>query len=388
VIGARDVVVNALTSGTSHAIYAALLILALFPSDSGDKELVKLIEIQRDSRNSRIRRTAVRAFVATLSINHREMVCQQILGRISRPINCTQLHFDLMLLKKLKKLGLSVILPSQLPLQNCHILDILVKKINNQPIDFINQTISELILTLKHWKMKNPVPEQLFTYLINELISPNPNRNQAFQIEGLHFLTKFLPSHILINFECLANLIQTIEIIEIRANLIRLLRFVEHPIIDQLLPLFVELAGTPFEGLASIHLALSSIADIIHKSEEGLKVIVFLLINDISQVRMETARLISDPPIGELVLIDQIIGKLSDHAKCEICEKWRHEIEIKSQVDEFGEPLTFFVDELFIIFHCFPSLETVVFAENDYPANLSEIRSRVIRLQFLGNLDN
>ena len=372
--GSRNVVKKALTSGNSHAIYLALLLLRHFPADAGDQELADLVEKVGDSPSSRIRRTAARAFAAVVSIDNRESVAIRIVDALPNDTN-NQLHFHLLVLNELQ-----VPVSVSVDTRNCPMLKEALHKLQGTTPDWTKQRLGSLVTMLRTWAPDTPVPQDLTNHLVSRLITPELlNGNEAFQIEGVRFLALHLTPNSLTQAQGLTiiDLIKRTGSVELQAALIRLLRFVQDADVSGLIDFAFEYASNPFEAFVPVQMSLSFIADLLHSREGGSSVIFFLLLNDIPKVRRQTADMIGMTNQSEILSVTELVRNMSDAIRRKVVSQWIRVVE--SRVDE-SEPMTFYVDEFKIFYVLVPESEAEFWRTIEHPLSIQEMRRKMLSL--------
>jgi hypothetical protein len=203
---------------------------------------------------------------------------------------------------------------------------------------------------------------------------------------GLSFLASHLSNGV--NSSLLVKLINGHFPPHVTADFVHLLRAsdVSQAEIFGLLPLFEEFVFTLDEDLTPVHLAIAEALPLMLFDRRALAFALRLLIDDIPKVRTLAIRAVSEARgtefCSEVVTFRELanyIAETEPNLLMRIVVRWLGLMEKKAKKDAFGELLTTFVDEVFVLRELFAVLHLQC-DFSTYPLDsLINVRKEVIK---------
>ncbi|EAY04626.1 hypothetical protein TVAG_473130 [Trichomonas vaginalis G3] len=389
----RETLLTALNSFNSHAIYMANAILELFKADTGDKELSEAIIQHLQSRLSRIRRVASRALLAVYPITERRKLFDILSERMCGH-GWNTFHGCVLAMRLISEI--EDVKGCYVPYMNVNVIPPMARedylicanaaKVNIQPLKLVQghfisdeasalaycgifsdtMTSRTIVPLLRNWSENKEVPKEMFDFLLSKIISDDVlDMNEAVSINASQFLSKRLPNNYISNEKLpkLIDLVMRAHSVALRSSLISLLTKMENPDIKEIekcRDLFISESIDFSSKMTPVHLSLASITNLLLKSEKLIPVVFLLVMNDIPAVRTKVlssyALMNNDDMKCEMFVMDELLKKISNETKHEIAKLWIKNLENQLEVDEWGEPTSLFVDELFIPRYCVPEI--------------------------------
>lgn len=378
----KEIIYDVLLNYKPHSKYLALQLLTIFTNGSEDSMLINILMNFSSNKSSRIRREAARVLNQTISKLSKEDFWNKIVEKIANCRTMNDLHFYLLVLYELRNDGIKTDFKFDCQTFYPQVINKLIQNINNYNINFEEQTIGELVLTLRNWKKENIPPSKLIEKLIHDFISDDENIfniSKSYSIEGMKLLSRFLqPNSIPKKYEKnILSLISKISSIELKGLMISLIQFVEDIDITKIIPELKELSFNPKEEFVPIHIGLSKIANIIYNTNGGKAIIFSLILSDIPFVRYQTLKSIGIDKT-EHYFANYLVSQISEDEKLEISINWIKVIEDTFKYEQYSEPITFFVNEFYKLELCLPSFMEKYYSILKEPQTLFEMREKLI----------
>lgn len=407
----RETILRALKSSCTHANYMALGILELFKADTGDDELANAVMEHLSSKISRVRRVAARALLAVAPIASRkklfdylsEKMCghgwnnfhgcalaMRAICEVEDVTGCFVPYMDVNVIPPMAREDYLVAANAvKLNLQELRIIQGTFISDEASALAYNGQfsqdmTERTLVPLIRKWGDKE-VPQPMIEFLLSKIINDDVlNANEAFSINASQFLAKKLKPNSIPSskLDHIISLITNAHSVALRASLIALIGFVENPnisSIERCSELFVDSALDFSSKMTPVHISLASITSILIRSEKLLPVAFLLVMNDIPLVRTLIITHINEDIKCEEVIIRDIASKLSDACKRSIATKWVLSLESHLSSDNWGEPASLFVDELFIPRICVQEISDATNNMNKM-LNIIEMRREFVQI--------
>ncbi|OHT11102.1 hypothetical protein TRFO_04051 [Tritrichomonas foetus] len=378
----RKVLTDALNSDVPHCIYLALVLFTLFPRDAGDSQFPSLILKHKSSKSSRIRRTAARALLNVISIDKniddfqieaKDMNEKHFLAIFKQISNSKTFHPDPCLKK-----AYPLLFPPEFDFNiniNTNCTNDSNNDLSNEKV--ISHKLARLCLTLKNWEEKS-APEEVQRRILDDVLKKEGEVNITYQTEGLKFLIRTLPLNYIDNskLHTICECFRASKTVELKGLFIQLLNFVVDPSIDEILNDINEISSDFSQ--VSLHHSISTISHLlVGKSPVSL---LYLITNDVPIIRKRAAMNFSGEFLNEDEIVKEIVKNLKKEEKSLILKYFIDQIQKRMESDEFGEPVTFTVDEFYVLFSSFEEIKMKFLDSFKEPMTLNEMRKAILEI--------
>jgi hypothetical protein len=300
---ARGVLLSALSSPNVYAKYLALLLLEQFHEDRADEELCAAVLACIPCRVSRVRRIAVRAAVAIIPPANCESVARETGGSANAR----------------------------------HGRELLRRAFGLPPRDIVPQF---------DWAVRKPPSvAELQLLLLSDAL---PGLNRARSLDGLRYLASQATSIPAQFSRTVVSQIQSIDSMPLKALLIELLPKIEKCDLGPLLDTFFSMASDFSDEVVPVHLAISALAPHLSAFPQAAKTLFLLSLSDIPAVRRNVAHSFPDFP-SDFRVIERLRARLSPSDCATVRSVWLSLLRSRMATDRWGEPLTHFIGELFVL---------------------------------------